>query len=45
MTQQFILIGSVEFTGDRNLLLERRVEAYDRPFYSTYDMSLQATSH
>jgi hypothetical protein len=30
MSQQFILIGNIELASDRDLLLEGRVEAYDR---------------
>jgi hypothetical protein len=43
MPQPFIITGNIEFSG--NNLREGRVEAYDRPFYSTYDMNLQTTSH
>jgi hypothetical protein len=30
MSQTFIVTGSIEFSGDRDLLLEGRVDAYDR---------------
>jgi hypothetical protein len=30
MTQQFIITGNVEISGDRNLLQDGRIEAYDR---------------
>jgi hypothetical protein len=44
MTQQFILIGNIEFVGDRDLLREGRVEAYDRPFYLTCGINLRSHS-
>ncbi len=43
MPQPFVITGNIEFSG--NELLEGRVEAYDRPFWLTCDMNVQAIAH